>query len=86
MLKMDLSNVEFLIVFTLKSSMSFHMAYIFLILGPMCVSQVKIVAVTSTELRAICEKGLLLLTITIPEMEVLFYHIIIASSCSCFLL
>ncbi|KAI4319538.1 hypothetical protein MLD38_033124 [Melastoma candidum] len=32
-------------------------------------SEVKIAAVTSPELRAICEKGLLLLTITIPEME-----------------
>ncbi|KAG6640435.1 protein SHOOT GRAVITROPISM 6 isoform X1 [Carya illinoinensis] len=31
--------------------------------------QVKIGAVFLTELRAICEKGLLLLTITIPEME-----------------
>ncbi|KAG6640434.1 protein SHOOT GRAVITROPISM 6 isoform X3 [Carya illinoinensis] len=32
-------------------------------------SRVKIGAVFLTELRAICEKGLLLLTITIPEME-----------------
>ncbi|WRX23501.1 hypothetical protein QQP08_015988 [Theobroma cacao] len=32
-------------------------------------SQVKIGSVCPTELRAICEKGLLLLTITIPEME-----------------
>ncbi|KAF5473711.1 hypothetical protein F2P56_005682 [Juglans regia] len=32
-------------------------------------SKVKIGAVFPTELRAICEKGLLLLTITIPEME-----------------
>ncbi|KAM3689336.1 hypothetical protein ACB098_09G040300 [Castanea mollissima] len=31
--------------------------------------EVKIGAVCPTELRAICEKGLLLLTITIPEME-----------------
>lgn len=33
-------------------------------------SQVKIEAVCPLELRSICEKGLLLLTITIPEMEV----------------
>ncbi|KAL7594217.1 protein SHOOT GRAVITROPISM 6 [Lactuca sativa] len=32
-------------------------------------SEVKIGAVRPTELRAICEKGLLLITITIPEME-----------------
>ncbi|OMO81848.1 Armadillo-like helical [Corchorus capsularis] len=32
-------------------------------------SQVKIGSICPTELRAICEKGLLLLTITIPEME-----------------
>ncbi|KAF6167742.1 hypothetical protein GIB67_017237 [Kingdonia uniflora] len=32
-------------------------------------SEVKIGAVGPTELRSICEKGLLLLTITIPEME-----------------
>ncbi|XP_017977199.1 PREDICTED: protein SHOOT GRAVITROPISM 6 isoform X5 [Theobroma cacao] len=32
-------------------------------------SQVQIGSVCPTELRAICEKGLLLLTITIPEME-----------------
>ncbi|CAK9157687.1 unnamed protein product [Ilex paraguariensis] len=31
--------------------------------------EVKIEAVCSTELRTICEKGLLLITITIPEME-----------------
>lgn len=30
----------------------------------------KIGAVTPGELRAVCEKGLLLVTITIPEMEV----------------
>ncbi|KVH90493.1 Armadillo-like helical, partial [Cynara cardunculus var. scolymus] len=34
-----------------------------------CSLQVKIGAVRPTELRAICEKGLLLITITIPEME-----------------
>ncbi|KAJ4705027.1 protein SHOOT GRAVITROPISM 6-like [Melia azedarach] len=33
------------------------------------ISKVKIGAFCPTELRAICEKGLLLLTITIPEME-----------------
>jgi len=32
----------------------------------------KIGAVTPSELRAVCEKGLLLVTITIPEMEVNF--------------
>jgi hypothetical protein len=32
----------------------------------------KIGAVTPGELRAVCEKGLLLVTITIPEMEVNF--------------
>lgn len=30
----------------------------------------KICAVTPGDLRSICEKGLLLITITIPEMEV----------------
>uniref|UniRef100_A0A5B6ZUL3 Uncharacterized protein n=1 Tax=Davidia involucrata TaxID=16924 RepID=A0A5B6ZUL3_DAVIN len=34
-----------------------------------CSPQVKIGVVCPTELQAICEKGLLLLTITIPEME-----------------
>ncbi|GLT92277.1 hypothetical protein SLE2022_101210 [Rubroshorea leprosula] len=33
------------------------------------ISKVKIGSICPTELRAICEKGLLLLTITIPEME-----------------
>ena len=40
--------------------------------------QVKTGTISVTELRSICEKGLLLLTITIPEMEVYFS--------SCFLL
>lgn len=35
----------------------------------------KIGAVTPSELRAVCEKGLLLVTITIPEMEVIFFFI-----------
>lgn len=35
-----------------------------------CFPQVKIGAFCAMDLRAVCEKGLLLLTITIPEMEV----------------
>ena len=50
-----------------------HISSHFCLLWPfsssLCSSQVKIGAVCPTELRAICEKGLLLLTITIPEME-----------------
>lgn len=34
--------------------------------------QMKIGVVTPGQLRAVCEKGLLLVTITIPEMEVNF--------------
>lgn len=34
--------------------------------------QMKIGVVTPGQLRAVCEKGLLLVTITIPEMEVKF--------------
>jgi len=37
----------------------------------------KIGAVTPSELRAVCEKGLLLVTITIPEMEVNFIFVLI---------
>lgn len=33
-------------------------------------TQFKAGAVTPTELRGICEKGLLLITVTVPEMEV----------------
>lgn len=33
-------------------------------------SQMKMDAATLSELRAICEKGLLLITVTVPEMEV----------------
>jgi len=32
--------------------------------------QMKMDAVTLSELRTICEKGLLLITVTVPEMEV----------------
>lgn len=41
----------------------------------------KIGAVTPTELRAVCEKGLLLVTITIPEMEV---NCVCSLSINCF--
>ena len=39
-----------------------------------CFCQVKIGTVCLIELRTICEKGLLLLTITIPEMEVIEFQ------------
>lgn len=40
--------------------------------------QMKFGAVTSGDLRAICEKGLLLVTITIPEMEVHSFSVVIS--------
>lgn len=45
-------------------------SYVLFIYKPLDHLQAKIGGVSPTELRDTCEKGLLLITVTIPEMEV----------------